>query len=54
MRRLQIKHVTTYQYAKTVTLLPHKLLLRPREGHFIRIESADLIYFSSPPAAMAA
>jgi transglutaminase-like putative cysteine protease len=43
MRRLQIKHVTTYQYAETVTLLPHKLLLRPREGHYIRIESAELI-----------
>lgn len=43
MRRLQIKHVTTYQYAGTVTLLPHKLLLRPREGHYIRIESAELI-----------
>jgi transglutaminase-like putative cysteine protease len=43
MRRLQIKHVTTYQYTDTVTLLPHKLLLRPREGHFIRIESAELI-----------
>lgn len=43
MRRLQIKHVTTYQYAETVTLLPHKLLLRPREGHDIRIESSELI-----------
>jgi transglutaminase-like putative cysteine protease len=45
MRRLQIKHVTTYQYAEKVTLLPHKLLLRPREGHEIRIESAELIIF---------
>jgi len=43
MRRLQIKHVTTYQYAERVTLLPHKLLLRPREGHETRIESAELI-----------
>jgi transglutaminase-like putative cysteine protease len=42
MRRLQIEHETTYEYASTVTLLPHKLLLRPREGHDIRIESADL------------
>ncbi|POZ51463.1 transglutaminase family protein [Methylovulum psychrotolerans] len=42
MHRLQIKHITTYQYAQTVTLLPHKLLLRPREGHDIRIESAEL------------
>ncbi|MEQ1636338.1 MAG: transglutaminase family protein [Methylococcales bacterium] len=43
MRRLQIKHITTYQYAEAVTLLPHKLLLRPREGHDIRIESTELI-----------
>jgi len=43
MRHLQIKHVTTYEYAETVTLLPHKLLLRPREGHDIRIELAELI-----------
>lgn len=43
MRRLQIKHLTSYQYAETVTLLPHRLLLRPREGHDIRIESAELI-----------
>jgi hypothetical protein len=42
MHRLQIKHITTYQYAETVTLLPHKLLLRPREGHDIRIEAAEL------------
>jgi len=42
MHHLQIKHLTTYQYAETVTLLPHKLLLRPREGHDIRIESAEL------------
>ena len=43
MRRLHIKHVTIYQYAETVILLPHKLLLRPREGHDVRIESAELI-----------
>ncbi len=43
MHRLLIKHTTTYQYTETVTLLPHKLLLRPREGHDIRIESAELI-----------
>jgi transglutaminase-like putative cysteine protease len=42
MRRLLIKHVTTYQYTEAVILLPHKLLLRPREGHDIRIESVEL------------
>ena len=42
MRRLQIDHLTTYEFAVAVTLLPHKLLLRPREGQDIRIESAEL------------
>jgi transglutaminase-like putative cysteine protease len=42
MHRLLIKHSTTYQYTDAVTLLAHKLLLRPREGHDIRIESAEL------------
>lgn len=42
MRRLQIKHITTYQYTEQVTLHPHKLLMRPREGHDVRIESAEL------------
>ena len=42
MRRLQINHVTVYEFAEIVTLLPHKLLLRPREGQDIRIESAEL------------
>jgi transglutaminase-like putative cysteine protease len=42
MHCLLIKHTTTYQYTETITLLAHKLLLRPREGHDIRIESAEL------------
>ncbi|MGZ8244797.1 transglutaminase family protein [Methylomagnum sp.] len=42
MRRLQVEHTTTYQYGNAVTLLPHRLLLRPREGQDIRIESAQL------------
>ncbi|MDD5266485.1 MAG: transglutaminase N-terminal domain-containing protein [Methylococcales bacterium] len=39
MRRLLIKHVTNYQYAEAVTLLPHKLLLRPLEGRLLRLRS---------------
>lgn len=45
MRRLKIEHLTTYDYREVVTLLPHKLLLRPREWHNIHIESADLDIF---------
>jgi transglutaminase-like putative cysteine protease len=42
MRRLRIEHLTTYQFGTMVQLLPHQLLLRPREGHDIRIESSRL------------
>jgi transglutaminase-like putative cysteine protease len=42
MRRIQIQHSTAYRYREPVTLLEHRLLLRPREGHDIRIESSRL------------
>lgn len=42
MRRIQIQHLTRYHYADTVTLLPHTLHLRPREGHDIRVQSSRL------------
>lgn len=42
MRRLRIKHQTEYIFPVTVTLKPHRLLLRPREGHDVRIESSKL------------
>ena len=42
MRRLKIVHVTRYRYTEPVKLHKHKLLLRPREGHDIRIESSRL------------
>jgi transglutaminase-like putative cysteine protease len=42
MRRLKIEHSTHYDYSSEVDLLPHTLLVRPREGHDIRIESSTL------------
>jgi transglutaminase-like putative cysteine protease len=42
MQRLTISHLTEYRYAVSVTLGPHQLLLRPREGHDVRIESSKL------------
>ena len=42
MRRIQIRHLTRYHYAETVTLLPHTLHLRPRDGHDIRVQSSRL------------
>ena len=33
MRRLHICHTTTYTYSQAVDLLPHTMMVRPREGH---------------------
>ncbi|MDC8832443.1 transglutaminase family protein [Alteromonas gilva] len=50
MRRLQINHITTYQFSGAVELTPHTLRLRPREGHDQHIESSQLII--TPPAEL--
>jgi transglutaminase-like putative cysteine protease len=42
VRRIHIHHLTRYLYAETVTLLPHSLHLRPRDGHDIRVQSSKL------------
>jgi len=42
VRRLTITHLTEYQFYSPVTLLPHRLLLRPREGPEVHIESSSL------------
>ncbi len=42
MQRIEITHTTTYTYPKPVNFLEHKLHVRPREGHDIRIESSAL------------
>lgn len=42
MRRIRIHHATTYTYDNLVTFGPHALLVRPREGHDLRIESSQL------------
>src|SRR5690242_1357583 len=42
MQRLTITHITEYAYASPVTLGAHQLMLRPREGHDVRIESSKL------------
>lgn len=45
MRRLNISHITEYRFSSPVSLLPHRLLLRPRESHNVRIESSALEIF---------
>lgn len=42
MQRYQIIHRTYYNFAASVRLGPHALLLRPRENHEMRIESSVL------------
>ena len=45
MQRLKIRHLTVYEFPSPVTLQPHRLLIRPREGHDVRIESSKLDIF---------
>lgn len=42
MSRLRIIHDTTYRYDAPVTFGTHRLVLRPREGHDVRLESMVL------------
>lgn len=42
MRKLRIEHVTAYHFERPVQLLPHRLMLRPRENHDVRITSSLL------------
>lgn len=40
--RLHFSHQTEYRYSGPVTFSPHRLVLRPRENHFERIELMEL------------
>jgi transglutaminase-like putative cysteine protease len=40
--RLHIEHTTSYTYRRPVTFHRHRLVLRPREGHDLRIEQMRL------------
>lgn len=42
MNWLRITHHTTYRYHRTVRFGPHRLVLRPREGHDVRVEEMRL------------
>ena len=47
MRLLTVRHATTYRYARPVTFGQHRLMLRPRDSHDLRLVSAELTL--SPP-----
>src|SRR5260221_6007430 len=40
--KIRIQHRTTYQYTPPVSFGPHKIMIRPREGHDLHIESSIL------------
>jgi transglutaminase-like putative cysteine protease len=50
MKFLTIRHATTYRYARPVTFGPHRLMLRPRDSHDMRLVDSDLTL--SPPGAL--
>jgi len=47
MRLMTVRHATTYQYARPVAFGQHRLMLRPRDSHDLRLVSAELTL--SPP-----
>src|SRR5664279_1094697 len=50
MRLLTVRHATTYRYTRPVSFGPHRLMLRPRDSHDLRLVSAELTL--SPPGNM--
>jgi transglutaminase-like putative cysteine protease len=40
--KLRIHHETRYTYTRRVRFGPHRLVLRPREGHDLRVESMEV------------
>jgi len=47
---LAVSHSTTYRYASPVQPGPHRLMLRPRDSHALRLLSASITL--SPPAVL--
>ena len=47
MKLLTVRHATTYRYARPVAFGQHRLMLRPRNSHDLRLVSAELTL--SPP-----
>lgn len=40
---LRIRHRTVYRYKVPVSFQPHRMVLRPREGHDLRVEKLNLM-----------
>ena len=48
MQRMRIDHLTEYRFSSPLGLLPHRMMLRPRESHGLRIESSRLEITPTP------
>ncbi|MCF8480397.1 MAG: transglutaminase family protein [Rhodospirillum sp.] len=48
MTTLRIRHATTYRYEQPVSFHPHRLMLRPRESHEVRL--LEMTVTVDPPA----
>lgn len=48
--QIHLIHETNYTYSQSVQFLPHRLVLRPREGHEVRLISLDLK--TTPPSTI--
>jgi transglutaminase-like putative cysteine protease len=47
---LNVRHNTIYRYSRPVSLGDHRLMLRPRDSHDLRLIETDLTF--SPPASV--
>jgi transglutaminase-like putative cysteine protease len=50
MTILNVRHTTVYRYSRPVALGDHRLMLRPRDSHDLRLIKTSLTF--SPPAAV--
>ena len=50
MKVLTVHHATTYRYSAPVTFGQHRLMMRPRDSHDLRLVKASLVL--SPPGRM--
>jgi transglutaminase-like putative cysteine protease len=50
MKLLTVRHATTYRYSAPVAFGQHRLMLRPRDSHDLRLIDAELTL--SPPGAV--
>jgi transglutaminase-like putative cysteine protease len=53
LSRLSILHRTEYLYRQPVRLGPHRLMLRPRESHELRLVSSEIVTSPAAPISWA-